>query len=99
MSKDNRDMSIEEKFIYWDDNYEYDGNDGLRVYEAFKAGYLLAQKEMQEKLDAAIKVIEWYMNNSPEKGGCVDDNFTHVIRHIVPSNKRARDFLKARGEK
>lgn len=53
---------------------------------------------LQEKLDAAIEIIRWYMDNSPEKGGCVDDNFTYVIRHIVPSNKRARDFLKARGE-
>lgn len=97
MSKENRDMSIEEKFrkLF---GYNIPENYYPEV-EIFEAGYLLAQKDMQEKLDAAIEVIKWYMNNSPEEGGCVDDNFTHVIRHIVPSNKRARDFLKARGEK
>lgn len=92
------DESIYQKYIEWKTSDKSLGGyyDDLEI--AFEAGYELAQKEMQEKLDEAIEVIKWYMNNSPEKGGCIDDNFAYAIRLAVPSNKRARDFLKAREE-
>lgn len=77
----------------------------------FYHGYTIAQKELQEKLDAAIEVIKFY---AEEMNYSVDDY--HGIsgemrkrcvlykdceeRNDVYSyaGMRARDFLKARGE-
>lgn len=71
-------------------------------FTLFCDGYRLAQKEMQEKLDAAIEHINKLLEGAEDQcrfdhnGNCQDhgwfayDNSCHVAS--------ARDFLKARGE-
>lgn len=71
--------------------------------DGYKAGWEDAQKELQEKLDAAIEHINKLLEGAEDQcrfdhnGNCQDhgwfayDNSCHVAS--------ARDFLKARGEK
>lgn len=57
------------------------------IKDACYFGYNLAQKEMQEKLDAAIEVIK-YADEYLKYEGIENEKFI----------KMSRDFLKARGE-
>ena len=50
----------------------------------FLYGYTIAQKEMQEKLDAAIEVIKIFQQDDYDER--------------VKAYERSKDFLKARGE-
>lgn len=63
-----------------------DYSDGENEFSLFKSGYELAQKEMQEKLDAAIEVIK----------RIVDSQYRSDVSHFDVMNE-AQDFLKARG--
>lgn len=110
MSKDNREMEdISGKFRKWLLEKDKWGlprrrtdmcSDTLEI--GFFYGYTIAQKEMQEKLDAAIEHINKLLEGAEDQcrfdhnGNCQDhgwfayDNSCHVAS--------ARDFLKARGE-
>lgn len=81
MSKDNRDMSIEEKFKEWLENNcvadQYENIRGLFnvvwLKDAHKAGYELAQKEMQEKLDKLRNELCYYKNGKQIKEIYIDE--------------------------
>lgn len=84
--------SLEEKFKEWFENNciadQYEDIRGLFnvvwLKDAHKAGYLIAQKEMQEKLDAAIREYK---------------RIHDILRgEYLFYDDKSEDFLKARGE-
>lgn len=99
-------MSIEEKFEQFvNERYPY------VIMDAFTAGYLEGKKEMQEKFDEAIEVIKKLADHCFEEPDtyfacvfCDMGNSGHSLKGKGYHDdyclaKRARDFLKARGEK
>lgn len=90
--------TIEDKFEEFvnsdylkNDNYSFDKR-------CFEAGYELAKKEMEERLKEAEFVIKFYASESPQPGGCVDNDYTNIIRLVVPSNKPASKYLDKWGK-
>lgn len=134
MSKDNREMNIEEKFNeYWKqvpmqfvNNASFDSfarNGFIKGYELGKQEMFEKhlsiiekhidltdelKKEMQEKLDAAVEVIrfyayEWEQDQSVFGGygtymTSLKNDTEEISKNTRSYGKRARDFLKARGE-
>lgn len=99
MSKDKRDMSIEEEFEkeynthleelrsrgFTDNFLEMEKNGKWLLKTWFLRGYKCSQKELQEKLDAAIQIIK-------------DLNPSCAHFDERSAQYRAVSFLKARGE-
>lgn len=89
MSKENIDMSIEKEFneaiekLAPGESYSFDTYGFI-----FEAGYSIAQKEMQEKLDAAIEITKF-----------LSERLIHVYNESenLDYHVKARDFLKAMG--
>ena len=104
MSKDNRDMNekeIEQKFIraY---GHELVLND--EMVESFRKGYRLAQKELEEQIKEARKVIDFYANQWEQDqsiyGGygiymtSLKNDTEEISKNTRSYGKKARPYLE-----